>query len=85
MRFNDGRINLDCCRLRIAILVLSFVSAIASPCVCWADDEPKSISLVTYQADGLGREAGVCRRDPSDVIRVGDTYYQDLKAARPLD
>lgn len=75
MRFDDGRISLDCCRLRFAILVLSFVSAIASPCVCWADDEPSAISIVTSQAGGLGSEEGVCRRDPSDVIRVGDTYY----------
>src|SRR5512144_1600103 len=26
-------------------------------------------------ADGLGPEADVMRRDPSDVIRVGDLYY----------
>ncbi len=25
--------------------------------------------------EGLGPEAGVCRRDPSDVIRVGNTYF----------
>jgi hypothetical protein len=24
---------------------------------------------------GLGEEDGICRRDPSDVIRVADTYY----------
>ena len=27
------------------------------------------------EAKGLGTERGVCRRDPSDVIKVGDTYY----------
>jgi len=26
-------------------------------------------------AHGLGPEKGVCRRDPSDIIRVGDRYY----------
>jgi hypothetical protein len=26
-------------------------------------------------AAGLGLESGVCRRDPSDVIKVGETYY----------
>ena len=25
--------------------------------------------------EGLGPETGVCRRDPSDVIRMGDTYF----------
>ena len=30
----------------------------------------------TYQAAvGIGRELGVCRRDPSDVIRVGEAWY----------
>ena len=24
---------------------------------------------------GIGQEEGVCRRDPSDVIKVGDTWY----------
>jgi hypothetical protein len=27
------------------------------------------------EAKGIGREAGVTRRDVSDVIRVGDLYY----------
>lgn len=38
----------------------------------------QAISSVTFtysDAPGIGLEAGVCRRDPSDVIRVGDTYY----------
>jgi predicted GH43/DUF377 family glycosyl hydrolase len=56
-------------------LVLLMASVVASPCDCRATDESKSITLVTHQANGLGREAGVCRRDPSDVIRVGDKYY----------
>lgn len=37
-----------------------------------------SLPVVTFKyvpAKGLGREKGVCRRDPSDVIKVGDTYY----------
>jgi arylsulfatase A-like enzyme len=30
----------------------------------------------TYQeAEGLGYEEGITRRDPSDIIRVGDTYF----------
>jgi hypothetical protein len=38
----------------------------------------KKLPLVkfTYSpAEGLGPEKGVCRRDNSDVIKVGDTYY----------
>ena len=27
------------------------------------------------EARGIGREEGVTRRDPSDIIKVGDTYY----------
>ena len=27
------------------------------------------------EAAGIGREEGITRRDPSDVIKVGDTYY----------
>jgi len=36
---------------------------------------------------GIGHEAGVCRRDPSDVIKVGDTYfvwYTKVLAGAPL-
>lgn len=29
-----------------------------------------------YEAlTGIGEETGVCRRDPSDIIKVGDTHY----------
>ncbi len=31
--------------------------------------------FTTRNLEGLGPEPGVCRRDPSDVILVGDTYY----------
>ena len=38
------------------------------PMTCQAD--------FTYQpVTGIGREEGVCRRDPSDVIQVGDAWY----------
>ncbi len=40
------------------------------------DAESLPIIKFTYSpAHGLGQEKGVCRRDPSDVIKVGDTYY----------
>jgi hypothetical protein len=40
-------------------------------------DEPRirGVSFTYRPAAGLGRERGVIRRDPSDVIKVGDTHY----------
>ena len=35
----------------------------------------KALSFQVGEARGIGRQAGVCRRDPSDVIKVGDTFY----------
>lgn len=35
----------------------------------------RGLSFTYRKAEGLGHEPGVIRRDPSDVIRVGDTYY----------
>ena len=34
-----------------------------------------SMRFSTQKVAGIGHEPGVCRRDPSDVIKVGDTYY----------
>ena len=34
-----------------------------------------TITFRYSEAGGLGAEKGVCRRDPSDVIKVGDTCY----------
>jgi hypothetical protein len=36
---------------------------------------PKTVTFTYQAAENLGQEPGVCRRDPSDVIRVGETYY----------
>lgn len=33
------------------------------------------VRFTHHETTGLGPEKGVCRRDPSDVIKVGDTYY----------
>lgn len=33
------------------------------------------VSIKRSKLTGIGLEAGVCRRDPSDVIKVGDLYY----------
>jgi hypothetical protein len=35
----------------------------------------RSLSFRYSDVTGIGKEIGVCRRDPSDVIRVGDTCY----------
>jgi len=37
----------------------------------WADEPIFS----SHDAQGLGPDAGVMRRDPSDIIQVGETYY----------
>lgn len=33
------------------------------------------VQVTRQQLTGIGQEAGVMRRDPSDVIKVGDLYY----------
>ena len=33
------------------------------------------VSFTYSEAKGIGQEKNVCRRDPSDVIKVGDTHY----------
>lgn len=41
-----------------------------------AGEEPLRQPAFTYaEITGIGKEKGVCRRDPSDLVRVGDTYY----------
>ena len=35
----------------------------------------KSWKAVYSEAAGIGKEEGVMRRDPSDIIKVGDLYY----------
>ena len=37
--------------------------------------ELQSPQFRTQPLRGLGVEKGICRRDPSDVIRVGETYF----------
>ncbi len=35
----------------------------------------KTVTVTFSEAKGLGVEAGVMRRDPSDIIKVSDSYY----------
>jgi beta-xylosidase len=52
-------------------LVGAFVAVTC--CVCAAAASRMNVRF--SQAVGLGPERGVMRRDPSDIIRVGDLYY----------
>ncbi len=38
-------------------------------------EQPPHVTFQYSQVTGIGEEPGVTRRDPSDVIRVGETYY----------
>ncbi len=65
------------------VLLVPLTLAIAGIGVCAAVHAgQKGYATVRYRptfryasVTGIGREEGVCRRDPSDVIKVGDTYY----------
>lgn len=59
------------------VCYLIIVLFAASGAVGRAQDLPElqSASFRYVPAYGLGLEKGVCRRDPSDVIKVGRTYF----------
>ena len=45
-------------------------------CLIQAEESKKTSVNFTYQdVTGIGYEKGICRRDPSDVIKVGDKHY----------
>ena len=51
---------------------------LAQPCARNAKTPAAELAPVTCsyrEVTGVGLEEGVCRRDPSDVIKVGDTWY----------
>ena len=35
----------------------------------------QTVTVTHSKIEGIGAEAGVMRRDPSDVIKVGDLFY----------
>ncbi len=39
-----------------------------------AQAETETLKTTYSEAKGVGAEAGVMRRDPSDIIKVGDLY-----------
>ncbi len=56
--------------MRLVILLLAALPGFAGEL-----PELQSPRFRFVPATGLGPESGVCRRDPSDVIRVGNTYF----------
>ena len=40
-----------------------------------AQSEVGTVKVTYSAAEGIGAEQGVMRRDPSDIIKVGDLYY----------
>ena len=55
---------------------LTKVNAKMPPTGSKAQVEPLGKVAIAYsEANGIGAEAGVMRRDPSDVIKVGELYY----------
>ena len=52
----------------VVMLVLGSVATAAEPSV-------KTLEVTYSEAKGIGAEKGVMRRDPSDIIKVGDLYY----------
>jgi len=50
-------------------------------------EAPAEIELRFQSVTGIGRESGVCRRDPSDVVKVGDydyVWYSRVTKKQPL-
>jgi hypothetical protein len=42
---------------------------------CPKESSNGSIKATYSELSGIGKEPGVMRRDPSDVIKVGDLFY----------
>jgi len=40
-----------------------------------SSDQRYTVSFRYQDVTGIGRQEGICRRDPSDVVKVGQTYY----------
>ncbi len=71
LRAARGNAGVLCLLRAIAAGVLALASPAAEPEL----PELKQPAFRFSEASGLGHEQGVCRRDPSDVIQVEQTYY----------
>ncbi|MCP5538159.1 MAG: family 43 glycosylhydrolase [Akkermansiaceae bacterium] len=62
-----------------AILTACLALTCVAPCLVQAADAEEGgcgeVVVVYSEAQGIGPEKGVMRRDPSDIIKVGDLYY----------
>ncbi len=56
---------------------LSLVVGIVLLAVAAQADEPAigRVTITHSALQGIGAQSGVMRRDPSDIIKVGDVYY----------
>ncbi len=57
--------------IRIVVVLLAFTVGLNAT----AQAEIKSVTVTYSDTQGIGEEKGVMRRDPSDIITVGDLYY----------
>lgn len=51
------------------------LGVVACLCATAVEAAPKKVEVYHSALAGIGAEVGVMRRDPSDVIKVGDLYY----------
>lgn len=59
-------------------LIESALIALCAIALCWVQGCGKRPGLVKVsytELSGIGQEEGVMRRDPSDIIKVGDLFY----------
>ena len=62
---------------RIGWSLLVLLACVPAPAIL-AQEPPSAADPMRFSfqdSSGVGRQPGICRRDPSDVIRVGDTWY----------
>ena len=69
----DGTVS----RNSMCMLLVSLVAMLLSGAVAGRkqNDNPFHTEFRIMEVDGIGKEEGVTRRDPSDVIKVGSTYF----------
>jgi hypothetical protein len=56
--------------ISLCLVIVVSVSWAATP-----EDDFSDVRILYQSMTGIGSESGVVRRDPSDVIKVGNTYY----------
>ena len=60
--------------MRIFLLATALITS--STLCTFAQEPTKGVWKAEYSdVEGIGKEKGVMRRDPSDIIKVGDLYY----------